>query len=168
LSAELLNIGLAWSSGDWNPERNVDLAELRRLGRIEGLRVFSLQRGDTAERLREHGWIVDTEREADTILDTAAAILNLDLIICADTMVAHLAGALGKPVWLLLPFAADWRWMANREDSPWYPTMRLFRQKHRGNWKQVIERVILRLLRLKSGEEVAGDQTSCGSSCAFS
>jgi hypothetical protein len=168
LNAETLNIGLVWSSGDWNPERNVDLAELRRLGRIEGLRVFSLQRGDAREKLREHAWIVDAEDEADTILDTAAAILNLDLIISVDTMVAHLAGALGEPVWLLLPFAADWRWMAYREDSPWYPTMRLFRQKHRGNWEQVIERVILRLLRLKSAEKVIQGHTSCGSSSAFS
>jgi hypothetical protein len=168
LTAETLNVGLVWSSGDWNPERNVELAELRRLARIEGLRFFSLQRGEAADSLREHAWIVPTERASGTVVDTAAAILNLDLIISVDTMVAHLAGALGKTVWLLLPFAADWRWMAKREDSPWYPTMRLFRQERRGDWKRVIERVILKLLRLKNGNEGSANQTSCGSSWAFS
>jgi hypothetical protein len=168
LTAETVNVGLVWSSGDWNPERNVELAELRRLARIEGLRFFSLQRGEAADSLREHAWIVPTERASGTVVDTAAAILNLDLIISVDTMVAHLAGALGKAVWLLLPFAADWRWMAKREDSPWYPTMRLFRQERRGDWKRVIERVILKLLRLKNGNEGSANQTSCGSSWAFS
>jgi hypothetical protein len=168
LTAETLNVGLVWSSGDWNPERNVEFAELRRLARIEGLRFFSLQRGEAADSLREHAWIVPTERTSGTVVDTAAAILNLDLIISVDTMVAHLAGALGKAVWLLLPFAADWRWMAKREDSPWYPTMRLFRQERRGDWKRVIERVILKLLRLKNGNEGSANQTSCGSSWAFS
>jgi ADP-heptose:LPS heptosyltransferase len=65
----------------------------------------------------------------------------MDLVITVDTMYAHLAGALGRPVWVLLPFAPDWRWMLHREDSPWYPTMRLFRQPARGAWRPVIERV---------------------------
>ncbi|NJL42778.1 MAG: glycosyltransferase family 9 protein [Pseudanabaena sp. SU_2_4] len=66
----------------------------------------------------------------------------MDLVITVDTAVAHLAGALGKPVWVMLPFAADWRWMLGREDSPWYPTMRLFRQRQNGDWEDAIERVI--------------------------
>jgi ADP-heptose:LPS heptosyltransferase len=73
--------------------------------------------------------------------ETAAAISELDLIITVDTAVAHLAGSLGKPVWLLLTYAPDWRWMLDREDSPWYPSMRLFRQKHPGEWGDVIESV---------------------------
>jgi hypothetical protein len=79
--------------------------------------------------------------------DTAAVISQLDLIISVDTVVAHLAGALGKPVWTLLPFAPDWRWMWTREDTPWYPTMRLFRQPKQGDWESVIERVRAELER---------------------
>ncbi|HMK49905.1 MAG TPA: glycosyltransferase family 9 protein, partial [Thermodesulfovibrionales bacterium] len=73
--------------------------------------------------------------------DTASFIANLDLIISVDTATAHLAGAMGKPVWTLLPFSPDWRWMLDRADSPWYPTMRLFRQPSPGNWEAVIEQV---------------------------
>src|SRR5262249_12481434 len=77
--------------------------------------------------------------------DTAALILSLDLIISVDTMVAHLAGALGQKVWTLLSAAADWRWLRWREDSPWYPSMRLFRQMAPGDWRSVVERVAQRL-----------------------
>jgi len=73
--------------------------------------------------------------------DTAALIENLDLVISVDTAVAHLAGAMGKPVWMLLPFLPDWRWMLGRDDSPWYPTMRLFRQPDRGNWGAVFDNI---------------------------
>src|SRR4029079_9727176 len=73
--------------------------------------------------------------------DTAALVKNLDLLICADTSIAHLAGALAVPVWVAMPFAPDWRWLLEREDSPWYPTMRLFRQKAMGDWDQVFARM---------------------------
>jgi len=73
--------------------------------------------------------------------ETAGIIENLDLVITVDTAVAHLAGAMGKKTWLLLPFAPDWRWQVKREDSPWYPTMRLFRQRNTGDWQEVLERV---------------------------
>jgi hypothetical protein len=165
---DVLRVGLVWSSGDWNPDRNLDLWELRHLAGIEGVQLFSLQRGDAAHQLRAIGSILPAERQSGTVMDTAAAILNLELIISVDTMVAHLAGALGKPVWLLLPFSADWRWMAAREDSPWYPTMRLFRQTRPGDWKRVIERLTLKLLRLKNGTHAFRDQTSSGSSSIFS
>jgi ADP-heptose:LPS heptosyltransferase len=69
----------------------------------------------------------------------------MDLVISVDTAVAHLAGALGKPVWVMLPFASDWRWLLEREDSPWYPTMRLFRQQQIGDWEGVIQRVKIAL-----------------------
>jgi ADP-heptose:LPS heptosyltransferase len=74
-------------------------------------------------------------------MDTAAIMMNLDLVITSDTAVPHLAGALGIPVWVALPFAPDWRWLLDRCDSPWYPTMRLFRQKQRGNWHDVFEEI---------------------------
>jgi ADP-heptose:LPS heptosyltransferase len=80
-------------------------------------------------------------------MEAAAAMMNLDLIISTDTMPAHLAGALGKPVWLFLHYMADWRWMLYREDSPWYPTMRLFRQTRLGDWDDVVGRVAKELSR---------------------
>jgi ADP-heptose:LPS heptosyltransferase len=81
----------------------------------------------------------------ESFADTAGAIECLDLVISVDTSVAHLAGAMGKPVWVLLPYAPDWRWMLDREDSPWYPTMRLFRQPQAGDWKSVVDSLVLRL-----------------------
>ena len=143
LNADSLTVGLVWSSGTWNPERNVPLAEFSRICGIRGLRFLSLQRGFAAQIDADQCPLnlIPTEHESGTPLDTAAAILNLDLVISVDTMVAHLAGALGKPVWTLLPFRADWRWMLDREDSPWYPTMRLFRQPRPGAWEPLIERV---------------------------
>ncbi|NJM28085.1 MAG: glycosyltransferase family 9 protein [Pseudanabaena sp. RU_4_16] len=79
--------------------------------------------------------IVDLRDRLNDFADTAAIIAQMDLVITVDTAVAHLAGSLGKPVWVMLPFAADWRWMLGREDSPWYPTMRLFRQRQNGDWE---------------------------------
>ena len=80
------------------------------------------------------------ERLAD-LADTAAIIAMLDLVITIDTSIAHVAGALGKPMWVLLPFAADWRWLRERSDSPWYPTARLFRQPAPGDWQSVVKQV---------------------------
>src|SRR5205823_2937597 len=74
-------------------------------------------------------------------MDTAAMMMNLDLVITSDTAVAHLAGALGMPVWVALPFVPDWRWLLDRADSPWYPTMRLFRQKRAGDWAEVFAEI---------------------------
>ena len=91
--------------------------------------------------------MASAEREDGDIVDTALTILNLDLVISVDTMVAHLAGALGKPVWTLLTHAADWRWMLDTETSPWYPSMRLFRQTRAGDWDGVIRRVKTELQR---------------------
>ena len=74
-------------------------------------------------------------------MDTAAIMMNLDLVITSDTSVAHLAGALGVSVWVALPYVPDWRWLLDRSDSPWYPTMRLFRQKSRGDWAGVFKEI---------------------------
>jgi hypothetical protein len=142
-----LNIGLVWagSPGHLNDrKRSCPIDLFLPIARIDGLRLFSLQKeipdrwasGSVTEMN-----LVDYMEEIEDFSDTAGIIMNLDLIISVDTAVAHLAGALGKPVWTLLPFAPDWRWMLNREDSPWYPTMRLFRQPSSNDWESVISKV---------------------------
>jgi ADP-heptose:LPS heptosyltransferase len=101
---------------------------------------------------------LDIGREIDVrdFEETAALIQNLDLVITCDTAVGHLAGALGKTVWVLVPFYADWRWLAEREDSPWYPHTRVFRQTRRGGWEELFERVVQRL------QAVAGEPARAG------
>jgi ADP-heptose:LPS heptosyltransferase len=106
--------------------------------------LISVQKGAGAEQLetfRALFPIVDLASELDDFVDTAAAMKSLDLVITADTAVAHLAGALGVPVWVALPFNPDWRWLLDRSDSPWYPSMRLFRQKALGDWSDVLARM---------------------------
>ena len=103
-----------------------------------------MQKGEAAEQIEglSEGMVVtNLGEEFEDFTDTAGVIENLDLVISVDTAVVHLAGAMGKPVWTLLPFAPDWRWLLDREDSPWYPTMRLFRQQKRGDWDSVFTRV---------------------------
>jgi len=142
-------VGITWAGNPVhrnNPyrDRSAGLAQFAPLARHAKLALFSLQRGGEAAQLSSPppGLKIDPlEEESMEAIDTAAAILNLDLVITVDSMVAHLAASLGKPVWVLLPFAAEWRWLLDREDSPWYPTMRLFRQPRPGEWRAVLERV---------------------------
>jgi tetratricopeptide (TPR) repeat protein len=142
-----LRVGLSWAG---RPEHENDsnralaLETFATLAQSDGIIFYSLQKGKGSEQAQnppEGMNLIDYTDELNDFSDTAALIENLDLIISVDTAVAHLAGALGKPVWTLLPFAPDWRWMLNREDSPWYPTMRLFRQPSPGDWQSVIEKV---------------------------
>ena len=84
----------------------------------------------------------DVSGESTEILEAAADLMNIDLLITADTMLAHLAGALGVAVWVLLPFAADWRWMLDRADTPWYPSMKLFRQPSPGDWEPAVRQIV--------------------------
>jgi tetratricopeptide (TPR) repeat protein len=143
-------VGLAWAG---NPRhlndanRSLALARLAGLLELEGPLFFSLQKGPAAAQLGEvaRGRVHDLAPRLTDLEQTAAAMLELDLVISVDTVVAHLAGALGRPVWLMLPFAPDWRWMLEREDSPWYPTMRIFRQSGRGDWAPVVEAMRARL-----------------------
>jgi hypothetical protein len=141
----MLRVGLVWASGIYtkNHQRSLKLEQLTELFQLGGVKLFSLQKGDAAAELKSimPDTIVDLAPCLNDFADTAAAIQELDLVISVDTAVAHLAGALGKPVWTLLSFAPDWRWMLKREDSPWYPTMRLFRQPAPGDWASVIRRV---------------------------
>jgi tetratricopeptide (TPR) repeat protein len=148
-----LRIGLVWagSSGHAGDAiRSISLRSLLPLADLDA-EFVSLQkevRGDDATALQERGDIVHFGDELDTFADTAAVIANLDLVISVDTSVAHLAGALAKPVWILLPFLPDFRWLLDREDSPWYPTARLFRQQAPGDWSGVISRVATELEKM--------------------
>lgn len=87
-------------------------------------------------------------------MDTAAVLMNLDLIISSDTSLVHLAGGLGVPIWVALPWAADWRWLLQREDSPWYPSMRLFRQRQQGDWAELFERITRELALILSANAI--------------
>ncbi len=147
------NIGIVWSGNPtfrWNRRRSCSLDDFVVLGQCPGVALFSLQKGDAASALgeRANDRIVGLHDYIGDFADTAAAMMQLDLVITVDTSVAHLAGALGRPVWALLPFAPDWRWLLGRDDSPWYPTMRLFRQTSRGDWSGVFELVFAELKRL--------------------
>ena len=140
-----LKVGLVWAgSPTHDPQRFIKLSNLAPLGQVSGVRFFSLQKGEASIQAKTPPAgmeLIDWTAELKDFADTAALIANLDLVITIDTAAVHLAGALGKPVWTLLPFIPDWRWMLEREDSPWYPTMRLFRQSIRGDWDGVIKRV---------------------------
>lgn len=137
-----LRVGLVWSSSHWEPSRSIPLAELAPLFALEEVQFFSLQQGDAAADPLLQRLAIEplSARTADASM-AAAAMAALDLVITIDSMPAHLAGTLGRPTWLLLKHDADWRWMAGREDSPWYPTMRLFRQPQPGDWRSVAQDV---------------------------
>jgi hypothetical protein len=150
---KVLRVGLVWAGGIHNPNninRSFKLDQYNDLLNMAGIKFFSLQKGEAAAELGSISpdRITDLGPYLGDLADTAAAIQELDLVISVDTAVAHLAGALAKPVWTLIPFAPDWRWMLDREDSPWYPTMRLFRQPMPGDWSSVIARVAAQLTTL--------------------
>jgi len=157
-------IGLVWAG---RPEhahdhnRSLSLHRFSPLFRVAGIAWFSLQKGEAVRQLddfAEKDRIQDYTGELADFSDTAALIENLDLVITVDTSVAHLAGALGRPVWTLIHFSSDWRWLLDREDSPWYPTMRLFRQTRYGDWDGVIERVAEELDRIALDGRAGGDR----------
>lgn len=138
----LLRIGLVWAASTYNPARSVPIECVSPLFDTPGAVFFSLQAG--AERAQIEPWATRVPclyDPSEGVLGTAKSLAQVDLVITADTMMAHLAGAMGKPVWTLLPYECDWRWMLDREDSPWYPTMRLFRQPEPDRWQPVIARV---------------------------
>jgi Flp pilus assembly protein TadD len=150
-----LKIGIAWQG---NPDHKKDrqrsfrLDRFEPLSRIDGVHLFSLQKGFGTEQLAEVAGrfpVVDLGGRLNSFADTAAVIRNLDLLITPDTALAHLAGALGVPVWVAVQFSSDWRWLLEREDTPWYPTMKLVRQRRWDNWDEVFERIARDLHRLQ-------------------
>jgi tetratricopeptide (TPR) repeat protein len=144
-----IKVGIAWAgrpqhSNDHN--RTISLELLRPLLEHQAIaRFISLQKGPATAQLRDLPAgieVLEVSPDLPDFAQTAALIENLDLVITVDTSVAHLAGAMGKEVWVLIPVNPDWRWMLGREDSPWYPTMRLFRQARFGQWQPPIERIV--------------------------
>jgi tetratricopeptide (TPR) repeat protein len=151
-------IGIVWQ-GNPDPEadraRSMPLLALAPLAEIAGVRVISLQKGVGEEQLsllppsmRVETLGADFDAGPDAFVDTAAAMTSLDLVVTCDTSIAHLAGALAAPVWVALKCDAEWRWLTGRADSPWYPTMRLFRQSRRGAWRDVFDAIALEVAAL--------------------
>jgi tetratricopeptide (TPR) repeat protein len=151
LAGDGFRVGVAWQGnpkGEIDLGRSIPLAAFSGLGAVSGPRLISLQRGFGSEQLEAlpDGLVVEALGEAfdagdQAFLDTAAVMANLDLVVTSDTAIAHLAGALGRPVWVVLKSVPDWRWGLEGEVSPWYPTARLFRQSARGDWGGVFEQV---------------------------
>jgi tetratricopeptide (TPR) repeat protein len=151
LGGQGFKIGIAWQGNpgrrlDWG--RSIPLTEFVPLARLPGVRLISLQKKHGLDQRASlpAGAKVEILSDGldggpDAFIDTAAVMANLDLIITSDTSIAHLAGALGRPTWVALKHIPDWRWLLEREDCPWYPTMRLFRQQTPGGWKSVFLRI---------------------------
>ena len=148
-----LRVGIVWSGGYrpdqpevWavNERRNIELEKLKPL-QLDNVELYSLQKGEPAEsELADSiGWesLINFTSEFGDFADTAAFIQNLDLVIAVDTSTAHVAGAIGKPVWMLNRFDTCWRWLMDRTDSPWYPTFKIYRQPKLGDWDSVVENV---------------------------
>jgi|ERR1039458_6289380 tetratricopeptide (TPR) repeat protein len=158
-----LRVGLVWSGNPKYAEdrnRSIPLPSFNSLLQIEGIQFFSLQIGPAASQLAEIvAPLADLGPGIGDMADTAARIARLDLVITVDTAVAHLAGALGVQVWVLLPLVPDWRWLMNREDSPWYPTARLFRQLRFGDWDSVMERIHKELAALAFRTRIQDSQS---------
>ncbi|CAH2032607.1 tetratricopeptide repeat protein [Trichlorobacter ammonificans] len=154
-----VRIGLCWAGRpEPDPRRSATLADLAPLCRLTGVKFYSLQLGEAATQVLsppQGMHLQDLTADIRDFEDTAAIMLQLDLVISVDTSVAHLAGALGRPVCVLLPFVPDWRWMLARQDCPWYPTMRLFRQQQPGDWAGAVDELLSFLL---GAETPGGDQ----------
>jgi tetratricopeptide (TPR) repeat protein len=157
-------IGICWQgnpAGQIDKGRSIPLVHFESIGSIPGVRLISLQRSHGLEQLTQLPARIQVETlglfdtGSDAFIDTAAIMHNLDLVVSSDTSVAHLAGALGRPIWVALKRTPDWRWMLKRSDSPWYPSMRLFRQKRRGDWVGVFAEIADALQKLRSGNIAA-------------
>lgn len=157
LSGEALRIGIAWRGNPKapGPSRAIPLSAFLPLSRIPNVRLISLQKNDGADELAglSKGMTIETlgadfDTGVDAFLDTAAVMMDLDLVITSDTSIAHLAGALGRPVWVAMRHVTDWRWMVQGEATPWYASARVFKQSVRGDWDGVFAKIAFELTRL--------------------
>ena len=148
-----LKVGIVWGGNTFkgnetfanmNKIRSIELEQFAPLSKLKNIKLFSLQTMDNeaVKQLDTVSFpIINVMKDVKTFLDTARVISNLDLVITVDTSMAHLAGAMNKPVWMLSRYGGCWRWMLDRSDSPWYPSMQIFRQPTPGDWKSVINQV---------------------------
>jgi hypothetical protein len=147
-----LRVGIAWQGRSTHPDdrfRSIETKKLQALFDVPGICWVSLQK----DAVHHPEWLVDSLSECQDFSDTARVVNSLDLVISIDSAVAHLAGALGRPVWLLLPEIADWRWGLHGENTPWYPTMRLFRQDKMQGWSALASQVALALTQCTKQQE---------------
>ncbi len=154
-ASEKVRVGIAWQGNPrfvWDRWRSAPLRAFAALAEVDGVELISLQQGPGSEQLAElRGRFAVTRLEGldrEGFLDTAAVMKCLDLVVCVDTAAGHLAGALGVPVWLALAAVADWRWLREREDTPWYPGMRLWRQRQLGEWDETFAQIGKELVRI--------------------
>jgi tetratricopeptide (TPR) repeat protein len=152
-----LKIGICWQGNPkhrWDRHRSFPLHHCLKLCQLEGVQLVSLQKGHGQEQLEDHafrGKIVDfgdQEDDESGLADVTAIVQSLDLIITCDSALAHLAGALAKPVWIVLAFQADWRWLVGRKDSPWYASAMLFRQRESGRWEELFDQIAAQVRKL--------------------
>ena len=154
-------VGLCWNASQekenetvlyQSNRRVVSIEKLAAIGEVHGVTFYSFQKEEqnniVCKKLIVRGFGPDFDKAYGSFMDTAAVMKNLDLVITVDTSVAHLAGALGVPTWILMSYESDWRWMLHRNDSPWYPTVKLFRQPKSGDWESVIIEVNKELQKL--------------------
>jgi hypothetical protein len=147
-----MKVGLVWRGGDWDPRRDVPFDLLTQLAELQEISFYTLQQEPAA--CEHHDSFKTILPPGADALTTARAMRALDLIVSIDSMPAHLAGALGVRTWTLLQKNADWRWMSGRNDSPWYPTMRLFRQQQVGDWQPVVAQVQRELRKVLSSRKL--------------
>lgn len=165
-SAESFKVGIAWSGNVDFPgdrKKSTSLANFLPLAAVPGVRLYSLQFGPRAEQLKTLGVgaaIGDLTPLIDDFADTAVALQGLDLLISVDTALVHLAGAIGRPAWVVLHPGADFRWLRDRDDSPWYPSLRLFRMAGRQNWENVMARVAAELAKVVASRQLVAEPPS--------
>jgi hypothetical protein len=149
----------------WDRWRSLPLTAFAPLASVPGVRLVAVQHGSALAQVRSLKTCFPVEELGDdpggagrSFADTAAVLRNLDLLVSVDSSPAHLAGALGVPAWVLVAAVADWRWLCSREDTPWYPTLRLFRQERLGQWPEVIGRMAKELRQLVAAPRPGGDR----------
>jgi FkbM family methyltransferase len=153
LTGNGFKIGIAWQGrpGPIDKGRSIPLHQFARLCQVPNLRLINLQKTERLQPLDDPPTAIKLESPGefdsgpDAFIDTAAIMMNLDLVITSDTCIAHLAGALGRPTWVALQYVPDWRWLLDRDDSPWYPRMRVFRQRARGDWDSLFQEMVVAL-----------------------